>query len=157
MSRKGHIKKREIIPDPKYKSVLVTRFTNKILLHGKKEKAQKIIYKAFSKIADKTKKDPLSVFEKAISATSPLLEVKSKRIGGANYQIPFRVEGDRQTTLAMRWIISAARDKKGKSMSEKLAGEIMDAAQGAGAAIKKKEDTHRMAEANKAFAHYARF
>ena len=157
MSRKGHIKKKEILPDPKYNSLLVARFINKVMLHGKKELAQNIVYNAFNQISEKTKKDPLKVFEEAITNASPLLEVKSRRIGGANYQIPFKVEGNRRTTLAMRWIIAAANDKKGKAMQDKLAAELIEASTGTGAAIKKKEDTHRMAEANRAFAHYARF
>jgi small subunit ribosomal protein S7 len=157
MPRKGYIRKREILPDPKYKSVLIARFINKILLSGKKETARQIVYGSFNKVFEKIKKDPVGIFEEAIKNASPILEVKSRRIGGANYQIPFKVEGDRQSTLAMRWIITAARAKKGKSMTDKLASEFMEAASGTGAAIKKKEDTHKMAEANKAFAHYARF
>lgn len=157
MSRKKYVKKRNILPDPRYKSVLVARFINKILSRGKKELSRRIVYKAFDKISEKTKKDPLVVFEKAISNASPMLEVKSRRIGGANYQIPFKVEGDRKSALAMRWIIDASRGKKGKSMDKKLADEIIEAYNETGSAIKKKEDTHRMAEANRAFAHYARF
>ena len=157
MSRKGYIRKREILPDPKYKSVLIARFINKILLSGKKETARQIVYDALEKASKEAKKDAVGVFEEAIKNASPILEVKSRRIGGANYQIPFKVEGDRQSTLAMRWIITAARAKKGKSMADRLASELMEASTGTGAALKKKEDTHRMAEANKAFAHYARF
>jgi len=157
MPRKGPVKKREILPDPHYQSVLVARFINKVLLRGEKELAQKIVYSALEEIKKKTKKDPLEVFEKAISNASPLLEVKSRRIGGANYQIPYKVEGDRRSTLAMRWIIQAAREKKGGPLYKKLAKEIMEAASGTGVAVKKKEDTHRMAEANRAFAHYAKF
>lgn len=157
MSRKGHIKKREILPDKKYNSLLVARFINKVMRNGKKRLAERIVYNSFVLIKEKTKKEPLEVFEKAIKNASPLLEVRSRRIGGANYQIPFKVEGDRQSTLAMRWIIEAAREKKGKSMEEKLAEEIIEAYSETGRAVKKKEDTHKMAEANRAFAHYARF
>jgi len=157
MSRKGHIKKREILPDKKYNSLLVARFINKVMRNGKKRLAERIVYNSFALIKEKTKKEPLEVFEKAVKNASPLLEVRSRRIGGANYQIPFKVEGDRQSTLAMRWIIEAAREKKGKSMEEKLAEEIIEAYSETGRAVKKKEDTHKMAEANRAFAHYARF
>ena len=157
MPRKAYVRKRKILVDPKYKSILVTRFINKILSCGKRELAQSMVYKSFSEIEKSTKKDPLKVFEDAIANASPMLEVKSRRIGGANYQIPFKVEGDRKSTLAMRWITDVARGKKGKPMYKKLAAEIMEASNATGAAIKKKEDTHKMAEANRAFAHYARF
>lgn len=157
MPRKGPVKKREILPDPRYKSVLVARFINKVLLKGKKELAQRIVYQAFDEVAKKTKKDPLQVFEKAVENASPLLEVRPRRIGGANYQIPYKVEGDRRSTLAMRWMIQAARAKKGKPMYKKLAAEIIDAYLETGSAIKKKEESHKMAEANRAFAHFARF
>jgi len=157
MPRRGYVKKREILPDPRYNSVLVARFINKILRKGKKELAQNIVYESFEQVAGKTKKNPLEIFEKAVSNASPMLEVKSRRIGGANYQIPVRVEGDRRSTLAMRWIVNAACEKKGKPMYKKLAKELIEASTGTGTAVRKKEDTHRMAEANKAFAHYARF
>lgn len=157
MARKGYIRKRQIEPDSRYQSILVARFINKILERGKKTLAQNIIYKSFDIIKERTKKEPLEVFEAAISNASPQLEVKSKRIGGASYQIPMEVRGDRKSTLAMRWIIAAAKAKKGKPMYEKLALEILDASKNEGEAVKKKEDTHRMADANKAFAHLARF
>ena len=154
MRRKKKIK-REIPPDPVYNNVIVAKFINQIMRRGKKTIARKIVYRAFDMIKEKTKKEPLEVFTKALENASPLLEVKPKRIGGATYQVPREVRGDRRITLAMRWIITAAKSKKGKPMREKLAEEIMAAANNTGWAIKKKEDTHRMAEANRAFAHFA--
>lgn len=157
MRGRQYIKKREIKPDPKYNSVMVAKFINKVLLRGQKETARNIIYKAFDLIQEKTKKPALQVFEQAIQNTSPLLEVRSKRIGGATYQVPMEIRQDRRITLAMRWIIGAARHRQGKSMPEFLAGEILDAYNKTGAAMTKRENMHKMAEANKAFAHYARF
>ncbi len=157
MSRKNRFKTREERPDPKYHNILVGSFTNRIMLNGKKSLAQKIVYNAFDIIKEKTKKDPVDVFENAIKRVSPVLEVKAKRIGGSNYQIPFEVRGGRRETLASRWIIEAARQKKGRTMAERLANELLAASKGEGNAFKKKDDTHRMAEANKAFAHYARY
>lgn len=147
--------KRSIVPDIRYNSVLVSRFINHIMHQGKKTTSQKIVYGAFDIIKEKTKKDPLETFELAVQNTSPLLEVKSRRIGGANYQVPREVRGERKVTLALRWIIDAARNKKGKPMAQKLAEELLMASKKEGAAIKKRDDTQRMAEANKAFAHFA--
>lgn len=144
-----------IPPDPVYNDTLVEKFINQIMRRGKKSIARKIVYGAFDKIKEKTKKDPLEVFELALRNASPLLEVKPKRIGGATYQVPREVRGDRRLTLAIRWIIRAAKHRKGKPMREKLAEELIQAFQNTGTAIKKKEDTHRMAEANRAFAHFA--
>jgi len=153
--RRKKKEKRIISPDPVYNNVTVAKFINQIMRRGKKTIARKIVYRAFDMIKEKTKKEPLEVFTKALENASPLLEVKPKRIGGATYQVPREVRGDRRITLAMRWIITAAKSKKGKPMREKLAEEIMAAANNTGWAIKKKEDTHRMAEANRAFAHLA--
>ena len=149
------IKKHPIIPDPVYSNITIARFINQIMRKGKKTIARKIVYNAFDIIKEKTKKEPLEVFELALKNVSPLLEVKSKRVGGATYQVPVEVKGERKMALAMRWIISGAKSKKGKPMREKLATELMDAANNTGWAIKKKSDTHRMAEANRAFAHFA--
>ena len=147
--------KKTVLPDPVYDNVLVAKFINKIMKDGKKTTARKIVYGSFEIIKEKTKKEPLDVFEKAIDNTSPLLEVKAKRVGGATYQVPREVERDRMVTLAMRWLIEAANSKKGKPMKEKLAEELILASQNEGSAVKKKENTHRMAEANRAFAHFA--
>jgi len=155
--RKARAIKKPVLPDPKFSNEIVAKFINFIMERGKRNAARDIVYKAFEIIHDKTKKDPVEVFDSALKSVGPVLEIKGKRIGGANYQIPYEVKGDRKNTLAFRWIVEAARSKKGKPMSIKLANEIMEASQGQGAAIKKKEDTHRMAEANKAFAHYARY
>ncbi len=149
------IKKHEISPDPLYNNVTVAKFINYIMRRGKKTIARKIVYGAFDIIKEKTKKEPLEVFNLALENTSPLLEVKPKRVGGATYQVPREVKEDRKLTLAVRWIITGARSKKGKPMREKLAQELIDAANNTGWAIKKKTDTHRMAEANRAFAHFA--
>lgn len=153
MARKK-IEKRQIEPDLIYNNILVAKFINKVMQRGKKSVARKIVYQAFEEIKNKTKKEPLEIFEKAIQNTSPLVEVKSKRVGGATYQVPREVKGNRKQALAMRWILDAAKSKKGKPMREKLAEELMEAAENKGAAIKKKENTHRMAEANRAFAHF---
>lgn len=149
--------KRIIKPDLKYSSVTVARFINKIILRGQKETARKNVYKAFDIVKDKTGKEPLQVFENALKNTSPLLEVNARRIGGATYQVPMEVRADRRETLAMRWIINAARAKKGDTFAQFLSEEILDAYNNTGTAMKKKEVLHKMAEANKAFAHYARF
>jgi small subunit ribosomal protein S7 len=148
-------KKREILPDPLYNSVKVAKLINYVMRRGKKEKARKIVYGAFEILKEKTKKDPLEIFELAIKNVGPSLEVRSRRIGGATYQVPVEVKPERKLSLAMRWIVEAAKAKKGKPMKEKLAEELLEASQGKGAAVKKKEDTHKMAEANKAFAHFA--
>ena len=154
MPRKGHIAKRDVLPDPMYNSKVVTKLINNIMLDGKKGVAQKICYKAFDIVAQKTGKDALEVFEEALNNIMPLLEVKARRIGGANYQVPIEVRPERRQTLGIRWLLTAARNRGEKVMAERLAGELMDAANNTGAAVKKREDTHKMAEANKAFAHY---
>ena len=155
MRRKKKIKQ-VISPDPVYNNVIVAKFINQVMRRGKKTVARKIVYGAFDIVKTKTKKEPLEVFDLAFKNASPLLEVKSKRIGGATYQVPKEVKGERRLTLAMRWIIQAAKSKKGKPMREKLAEELIAAANNTGEAVKKKENTHRMAEANRAFAHFAR-
>ena len=155
MARRKKKEKRIISPDSIYNNVQVSKLINQIMRRGKKTIARKIVYKAFEIIKEKTKKEPLDVFEKAIENASPQLEVKPKRVGGATYQVPREVKGDRRITLAMRWIINAAKARKGKPMKEKLAEELIEASENRGVAIKKKEDTHRMAEANRAFAHFA--
>jgi len=152
---RGKRNKRIIPPDAVYDNVAVQKLVNQIMKDGKKSAARKIVYGAFDIIKEKTKKEPLEVFETAIKNASPLLEVKSKRVGGATYQVPREVRGDRQVTLAMRWIIQVARNKKGKPMREKLSEELISASNNEGSAIKKREDMHRMAEANRAFAHFA--
>ena len=149
-------KKHNIVPDSVYNNIDVAKFINHIMKNGKKTIARKIVYGAFDIVKKKTKKDPIDVFETAIKNASPLLEVKSKRVGGATYQVPVEVKGSRKLTLAMRWIIQGAKKKKGKPMREKLADELMDAAENKGWSIKKRRDTHKMAEANRAFAHFAR-
>jgi small subunit ribosomal protein S7 len=152
--RRRRQEKRIILPDPKYNNVVVARLINYVMWDGKKSTARKVIYDAFDIVAEQTKKDPLEIFDEAIKNTSPLLEVKSRRIGGANYQVPKQVKGDRRLTLSLRWMIRAARDKKGKRMALKLADEFIQAAQNTGTSVKKKDDTHRMAQANRAFAHF---
>ncbi|MEA1970020.1 MAG: 30S ribosomal protein S7 [Thermodesulfobacteriota bacterium] len=154
MSRRREVTKRKILADPKYDNVLVARFINNLLKKGKKSVAESMLYGAFDIIENKIKGSPLEVFEKAMDNVRPVLEVKSKRIGGATYQVPTEVLPDRRIALAIRWLIGNARSRTGKSMMEKLAVEFMDAAAGRGASVKKREDTHKMAEANKAFAHY---
>ena len=149
-------KKHKIAPDRIYNDVVISQFINKVMEKGKKTIAQKIVYGAFDIIKEKTKKEPLEVFRLAIENASPLLEVKSKRIGGATYQVPIEVRGERRLALAIRWILLGARSKKGKPMAERLSQELIDASNNEGSALKKKNDTHRMAEANKAFAHFAR-
>ncbi len=151
------IRRRELEPDPIYNSALVTKLINYVMRKGKKSIARKIVYKAFEIIKEKTKKDPVEVFEKALKNAGPILEVRPKRIGGATYQVPMEVKPHRRIALALRWIIEAAKTKKGKPMYQKLAEEIISAANNEGAAVKKKENVHKMAEANKAFAHFASF
>ncbi|MBL7779261.1 MAG: 30S ribosomal protein S7 [Chitinophagales bacterium] len=152
--RKKKAPKRYVQPDPKFNDVLVTQFVNRIMWEGKKSVAYSIFYGALDLVHDRTKEDALETWRKAIANVSPSVEVKSKRIGGANFQIPVEVRSDRKQAMAMKWIIQYSRDRNGKSMADKLAAEIIAAAKGEGAAFKKKEDTHRMAEANKAFAHF---
>ena len=154
MPRKGHIAKRDVLPDPVYNSKVVTKFINSIMLDGKKGVAQKICYDAFELIAQRTGKDALEVFEEAMNNVMPLLEVKARRIGGATYQVPIEVRPERRQTLGIRWMLIAARKRGEKLMAERVAGELTDASNNTGAAVKKREDTHKMAEANKAFAHY---
>jgi small subunit ribosomal protein S7 len=154
MPRRGYVVKREIQPDPKYNNVMVAKFINKIMQRGKKSLAERVVYNAFDIIEGRMHKNPLPIFEQAIRNATPVLEVKPRRVGGATYQVPVEVRPDRRLSLAMRWLIQSARARSGKSMAEKLANELMDAANNTGATIKKKEDTHKMAEANKAFAHY---
>ena len=152
--RRRRAEKREVIPDPKYKSALVSRFINVVMLEGKKAVAERIVYKCFDTMAQKTGKPALEVFQKAMDNARPLLEIKPRRIGGATYQVPVEVRPERGISIAMRWIRNFARAKKGKPMEIKLADELFEAYNGQGSAIKKREDTHKMAEANKAFAHY---
>jgi len=154
MPRRRVAKKREILPDPKYQDVLVAKCINMIMRRGKKSLAERILYKAFEIIEKKTGEDPLPIFKRAIDNVKPVLEVKSRRVGGATYQIPVEVRPDRRITLSLRWIINSARERPERTMQERLANELLDAYRETGNAIKKKEDTHKMAEANKAFAHY---
>jgi small subunit ribosomal protein S7 len=154
MPRRNRPPRRGIEPDIKYNSVVVARFINRLMMRGKKSTAERILYDAFDIIENRAHKVPLDVFEQAISNATPILEVKPRRVGGATYQVPVEVRPERRLSLAMRWLVQNARKRTGKSMAEKLAAEFMDAAQGQGATIKKKEDTHKMAEANRAFAHY---
>ncbi|MFI3329165.1 MAG: 30S ribosomal protein S7 [bacterium] len=154
MPRKGHIVKRDVLPDPIYSSKLVTRAINAIMIEGKKGTAQSILYGAFDRINQVTGREAIEVFNEALEKIMPVLEVKSRRIGGQNYQVPTEVRPERRTTLGLRWLIKYSRLRNEKTMEERLAKEIMDAANGQGASVKKRDDTHRMAEANKAFAHY---
>jgi len=154
MPRRREVPKRPIMPDPKYNSVIVAKFINGIMRKGKKSLARRIFYNAMDIIAKRSKEDPLKVFEKALENVKPIVEVRSRRIGGATYQVPVEVRPERRQALAIRWLVSYAKARGEKSMAERLAGELMDAYHEKGAAFKKKEDTHRMAEANKAFAHY---
>ena len=154
MPRRGFIAKRDVIADPMYNSKLVTKLVNNVMLDGKKTVAQKIVYDAFDIIKEKEQRDPLEVFEEALNNVMPVLEVKARRVGGATYQVPLEIRPERRQTLGLRWLVSYARNRHEKTMAEKLAGEILDAIAGNGGAYKKKEDMHRMAEANKAFAHY---
>jgi small subunit ribosomal protein S7 len=154
MPRKGNIVKREVLPDPLYNSTLVTKFVNCIMWGGKKSTAESLVYDAFKIIQQKTGDDPLRTFKKAVENVKPVLEVKTRRVGGANYQVPVEVNPNRRISLSIRWLISYSRARKEKSMEEKVAAELLDAANNRGSAIKKREDVHKMAEANKAFAHY---
>lgn len=154
MPRRGNVPKREILPDPVYNSVLVTKLTNSIMLDGKKGVAQKVVYDAFDIIKEKTGKNPLEAFTEALNNIMPSLEVKARRVGGATYQVPIEVRPDRRQTLGLRWLIGYSRKRNEKTMKERLAGEILDALNNTGGAVKKREDTHKMAESNKAFAHY---
>lgn len=155
MARKKRVYKKNWKPDNKYNSLIVGRFVGYLMLDGKRTTAERIVYDAFDVIHKRTKKGGLNVFEQSIKNVSPLMELKGRRVGGANYQVPIPVVGDRRITLAMRWILAAARAKTGKSMAERLAEELLDATEKKGSAMKKREDTHRMADANKAFAHFA--
>ncbi len=152
--RKRRAVKRDVLADPMYDSKLVTKLVNTIMLDGKKGKAQTIVYKAFDMVKEKTGKDPMEVFEAAMANIKPALEVKSRRVGGANYQVPVEVRADRSQALGLRWLVNYSRLRGGHTMAENLANELIDASEGVGGAVKKREDTHRMAEANKAFAHY---
>lgn len=154
MPRKGPVTRREVIPDPVFGSVMVSRLINKVMVDGKKGVAERIVYDAFETIREKSGKDPMEVFEAAIKNIMPVLEVKARRVGGANYQVPIEVRPERRTTLGVRWLVTYSRQRGEKTMHEKLANEILDAANNSGASVKKREDTHKMAEANKAFAHY---
>lgn len=154
MPRKGYIAKRDVLPDPIYNSKLVTKLINKIMLDGKRGTAQTILYNAFAIVEEKTGENAMEVFEKALGNVMPMLELKVRRVGGANYQVPVEVSEERKLTLGLRWIVNYARLRHESTMEQKLAGEIMDAANGTGASVKKRDDTHKMAEANKAFAHY---
>lgn len=154
MPRRRVVAKREILPDPKFNSNLLARFVNMLMKSGKKAVAEKIVYNALDKISEKKENDALDVLKTALDNVSPLVEVKSRRVGGATYQVPVEVRDSRRGTLAMRWLIDAARKRNEKSMAMRLAGELLDASDSKGSAVKKREDTHRMAEANKAFAHY---
>ena len=154
MPRRGSIAKRDVLADPLYNSKLVTRLINNIMVDGKRGVAQKIVYGAFDIISEKTDKDPLEVFEQSMENIMPLLEVKARRVGGATYQVPIEVRPDRRQTLGLRWLTTYSRSRSERTMKERLAGEILDAINGNGGAAKKREDTHKMAEANKAFAHY---
>jgi small subunit ribosomal protein S7 len=154
MPRRGEVPKRKIIPDPKFKDRLVAKMTNTVMLSGEKSIAERIVYGAFDIIQERFKEDPLEVFRKALDNVKPKVEVKSRRVGGATYQVPVEVRPERRVSLAMRWLVLYSRSRGEKSMDERLAAELVEAAQGRGNAVKKKEDTHKMADANKAFAHY---
>ena len=154
MSRRHRAEKREIIPDPKFGDVVLTKFMNSVMYDGKKSTAESIVYGAFDIIEEKTKADPIEVFRQALENVAPAIEVRSRRVGGATYQVPVEVRPERRQALAIRWLIKAARSRNDKTMVERLSGELMDAANNRGSAVKKREDTHRMAEANRAFSHY---
>ena len=154
MPRKGYIAKREVLPDPMYNNIVVTKLINNIMLDGKKGVAQSIVYGAFEIIAEKTGKDALEVFTQAMENIMPVLEVKARRVGGATYQVPIEVRPERRQTLGLRWLTKYSRERNERTMKERLAGEILDATNNMGGAVKKKDDTHKMAEANKAFSHY---
>ena len=154
MSRRHRAEKRQVLPDPKFKDVILSKFMNQIMQDGKKSTAERIVYGALDLVEARAKKDPVEVFHEALEAISPAVEVRSRRVGGATYQVPMEVRPDRKVALAMRWLISAARSRNETTMVERLSGELMDASQNRGSAVKKREDTHKMAEANRAFAHY---
>ena len=154
MPRKGPVSKRDVLPDPIYNSKLVTKLINKMMIDGKRGTSQKILYAAFDIVSERTGKEPMEVFDQALKNIMPVLEVRARRVGGANYQVPVEVRPDRRTTLGLRWLVNYARLRGEKTMEERLANEIMDAANNTGASVKKRADTHKMAEANKAFAHY---
>jgi len=154
MSRRRVIAKREILPDPKYNNQTVAKFINHVMVSGKKAVAERIVYGALTRIEERDHADPVEVFEKALDAVAPYVEVKSRRVGGATYQVPVEVRPSRRQALAMRWLVDSARRRGEKSMAARLAGELMEASEGRGSAVKKREDTHRMAEANRAFSHY---
>ncbi len=154
MPRRRVAAKREILPDPKFGNVTLAKFMNHVMVRGKKSLAERIVYGALDTVRERTKRDPIGVFEEALANVAPMVEVKSRRVGGATYQVPVEVRASRQQALAMRWLVDYARARGEKSMAQRLAGELADASQGRGAAVKKREDTHRMAEANKAFSHY---
>ncbi|HHY71847.1 MAG TPA: 30S ribosomal protein S7 [Bacillus bacterium] len=154
MPRKGPVARRDVLPDPIYNSKLITRLINQIMIDGKRGKAQTILYNAFDIIKERTGNDPKEVFEQALKNIMPVLEVRARRVGGANYQVPVEVRPERRTTLGLRWLVQYSRSRGEKTMEERLANEILDAANNTGASVKKREDTHKMAEANKAFAHY---
>jgi small subunit ribosomal protein S7 len=154
MPRRREVTKREILPDPKYKNSLVAKFVNNVMRRGKKSVAERILYGALDIIQERAKEDPLKLFEKSVNNVKPIIEVKSRRVGGATYQVPTEVRPERRTALAIRWLINYAKERSEKSMEEKLAAELIDAANNRGGAVKKREDVHKMAEANKAFAHY---
>ncbi len=154
MPRKGPVPRRDVLPDPIYNSKLVTRLINRIMIDGKRGVAQTLLYSAFDQIKDRTGNDPMEVFEQALKNIMPVLEVKARRVGGANYQVPIEVKPERRTSLGLRWLVNYSRLRGEKTMEERLAAEIIDASNNTGAAVKKREDTHKMAEANKAFAHY---
>lgn len=154
MPRRGNVPKRDVLPDPVYNSKVVTKVVNQIMLDGKKGTAQGIVYDAFEKMSAKLGQEPMEIFNQALNNIMPMVEVKARRVGGANYQVPIEIRAERRQTLAIRWLVAAARKRSERDMCDKLAGELMDAYNNTGAAVKKKEDTHRMAEANRAFAHY---
>ena len=154
MPRKGPIPKREILPDPKYGNLKLAKFVNNLMERGKKSTAEKIIYSALDEISSKAKRDPLEIFEEALDQVGPQVEVKSRRVGGATYQVPLEVKSGRKMALAMRWLVTSAKKRSEKKMSTKLANELMEASEGKGEAVKKRQDTHKMAEANKAFSHF---
>ncbi len=154
MPRRATVQKREILPDPRYGNRVLSRFINKMMYGGKKGTSERVVYGALSIVEERTRRDPVEVFEQALRNATPVLEVKPRRVGGSTYQVPVEIRGDRRQSLAMRWLIGSSRNRNGRSMSEKLAAEILDASNNVGATVKRREDTHRMAEANKAFAHY---
>ena len=154
MPRRGTVPHRQVLPDPKFNNKDITRFVGRLMWDGKRSLAERILYDALDIVADRTKRSPVEVFQQALRAATPVLEVKPRRVGGSTYQVPVEIRGDRRSALAMRWLINASRNRSGKSMAEKLAAELMDAANGQGATIRKRDETHKMAESNKAFAHY---